>query len=96
MRIINVAQEIENPFDKGKGKEKIAFGEYDDQGVRVEYCHLRWSHGESGLAELPKGVKLEEVLSGAKANMDADSWGFWNAIKWLEEARREGRPVLIQ
>ena len=100
IRIINVAQELEDPFasPNTRGKRKVAFGQYESVNgyTDIEYCHLRWSHGESGLADLPPGAKLSELMVDPKADLDADSWGIWNAVKWLEEARREGRPVLVQ
>ena len=103
IRIVNVAQEIENPFGSGaahgmQDKEKIAFATYPARHgyPEVEYCHLRWSHGEGGLAQLPPASDLTELLDGSGPDMDADSWGMWNAVKWLEGARRAGTPVLIQ
>jgi len=103
IRIVNVAQEIENPFGSStsrgmEGKEKISFGTYAERDgyPEIKYCHLRWSHGESGLAQLPPGSDLAELSEGTAPDMDAESWGMWNAVKWLEEARRAGTPVLIQ
>ena len=96
LRIINVAQEIESPYGGGCSRDKKTLGTYTTNGPMVQYCHLRWSHGESGLATIPEGATLDELLDGSTADTDASSWGFWNAIKWLEEARLKGIPVLIQ
>ena len=95
LRIVNVAQEVESPYAAPCGSKKTLTTTPTTSGPTVEYCHLRWSHGESGLATIPDGATLEELLTGS-ADTDAESWGFWNAVKWLEEARRNGTPVLIQ
>jgi len=97
VRIINVAQEIESPYGSKCGSaEKVTLGTHQTTGPTVEYCHLRWSHGESGLSTIPQGATLNELLNTSSPDTETDSWGFWNAIKWLEEARRNGMPVLIQ
>jgi hypothetical protein len=82
-RVLNVAQELENPWARNDADmERARFGKYDLDDGAVEYGHLRWSHGESGLAD----------CRGAGGGR----WGFWRAINWMEEARRGGIPVLIQ
>jgi hypothetical protein len=109
IRILNVAQEIEDPFaslsscriSSIKGKEKIRLADYDlnEAGTtrRIEYCHLKWSHGEADLAQLPTSASLRGFLDGTlTANEDKTTWGLWDAVMWLEAARREGVPVLIQ
>jgi hypothetical protein len=95
LRIVNVAQEIDNPHGE-RSSEKKSLSTYCANDLTVEYCHLRWSHGESGLAAIPQGATLDELLDGSTADVNASSWGFWNAVKWLEEARFNGIPVLIQ
>ena len=101
IRILNVASEIDDPFVnthtsvKGKERqgEKLSLAHYT--GDRdIEYCHLSWSHGEEKLADLPAGVQLDDLLEGEEDR--PSSWGFWHAIRWLETARRQGVPVLIQ
>ncbi|WWD21922.1 hypothetical protein CI109_106410 [Kwoniella shandongensis] len=112
VRIVNVAQEIDDPFDpvnassipgwafgsgKGKGKEKMKMATYpstEEGRPDVEYCHARWSHGELGLADLPENARLEDVLEG-RAPETSEMWKFWDAIRWMEEGRRAGVPVLI-
>jgi hypothetical protein len=100
VRILNVAQEIDDPFAtiKGKGKEKIDLADYEAVPGRpkVEYAHLLWGHGESGLADLPEGVSLDQIINVGQLSGEEDKWGFWQAIQWMEEARREDVPVLIQ
>ena len=103
MRILNVAQEIEDPFmssaaSTGKGKEKVKLAGYVQDGVEVEYGHLRWSHGEAGLAELPQAAELRDMLQVDEPVLEHSDqgWKFWEAIRWLEAARTRGVPVLIQ
>ena len=104
VRVLNVAQDIDDPFDRGvcqaKGKEKetVELASYppSDGMPAVEYCHLRWSHGESGLAELPAGARLSELLDMDGMGSGRKRWRFWEAIRWLETGRRAGEPVLIQ
>ncbi|RXK42101.1 hypothetical protein M231_00458 [Tremella mesenterica] len=124
MRIINVAQEVEDPFmgiaqqistsshgkesiglsgQSGvKGKEKVRLVRYQVGDKVVEYAHLRWSHGEAGLADLPKDAELSQVIDPFSPHSEMDEqeetfegWGFWKAVRWLETARRDGIPVLI-
>lgn len=105
VRILNVAQEIDDPFvtvkGKGKEKEKIDLGVYEadaqaSRPVRVEYAHLLWGHGESGLADLPAGATLDQIIQSRPLSGEEEKWGFWEAIQWMEEARRDSVPVLIQ
>lgn len=100
MRILNVAQEIDDPFAsvKGKGKAKVELADYEAVPGRpkVEYAHLLWGHGESGLADLPDGVTLDEIIQAKSLREDEEKWGFWESIQWMEEARRQDVPVLIQ
>lgn len=102
IRVFNVAQEVDDPFERsvahGKGKEKVKLASYPPDSGRpgVEYCHLRWSHGESGLAELPIGVRLDDLFDPAPTRSEREMWGFWDAIRWLEAGRRAGEPILIQ
>lgn len=109
--IVNVAQEIENPFDanasmdswdwpsSAKGKPKVALSSHspEEGQPRVEYAHLRWSHGEGGLADLPDSAQLEDIVSSSTYNGPANvqPWRFWEAIRWLEVRRRAGTPVMI-
>jgi hypothetical protein len=99
VRILNVAQEIDDPFTtiKGKGKAKLDVVDYEAVPGRpkVEYAHLSWGHGEGGLADLPDGATLEEIISTCPPT-GREKWGFWDAIQWMEEARRDGTPILIQ
>ena len=99
VRILNVAQEIDDPFTtvKGKGKEKLDVVDYEAVPGRpiVEYAHLSWGHGEGGLADLPEGASLEAIIN-TRPPLGREKWGFWDAIQWMEEARREGTPILIQ
>ena len=95
VRIMNVAQEIEDPFGC-RSDDKVKLAEYySSHGLKIEYCHLRWSHGEGGLAGLPTGASLVDLIQG-KEVWDAESWGFWDAVGYLEAARKSGVPVLIQ
>ncbi|BEJ17585.1 hypothetical protein CspHIS471_0609860 [Cutaneotrichosporon sp. HIS471] len=108
--IVNVAQEIENPFDpntsadtwdwpsSARGKPKVALSTHQNEGQpRVEYAHLRWSHGESGLANVPDASTLDELVNSPMYTGPhaAQQWRFWEAIRWLEVRRRAGTPVLI-
>lgn len=104
VRILNVAQEIDDPFvsgsgtGKGKEKAKINLADHDATPSRpkVEYAHLLWGHGESGLADLPSGATLDQIIHTKPLTGDETKWGFWEAIQWMEEARREQVPILIQ
>jgi hypothetical protein len=100
VRILNVAQEIDDPFAsiKGKGKEKVELASYNAAPDRpkVEYAHLLWGHGESGLADLPKGATLDQIIHVRDMRGDEERWGLWEAIQWMEQARRQGVPVLVQ
>lgn len=102
VRILNVAQEIDDPFasgtSKGKEKEKLNMADYDADPSRpkVEYAHLLWGHGESGLADIPSGATLDQVLHTKPLSGGKEKWGFWEAIQWMEEARRDHVPILIQ
>jgi len=100
VRILNVAQEIDDPFAsvKGKGKAKIELADYEAVAGRpgVEYAHLLWGHGESGLADIPVGVTLDQIIHSKRLRGDEDKWGFWESIQWMEEARLQNVPVLIQ
>lgn len=106
VRILNVAQEIDDPFmsnsgsgsGKGKEKEKINLANYEADAWRpkVEYAHLLWGHGESGLADIPAGATLDQVIHSKPLSGGETKWGFWEAIQWMEEARREQVPILIQ
>lgn len=110
--IVNVAQEIENPFDpntstdtwdwpsSARGKPKVALSTHQNDGQPyVEYAHLRWSHGEGGLADVPDSATLAELVDSPTyielGQHDAQQWHFWEAIRWLEVRRRAGIPVLI-
>ncbi|OCF42269.1 hypothetical protein I317_03888 [Kwoniella heveanensis CBS 569] len=110
VRIVNVAQEVDDPFDpssrsmpgwsmggKGKGKEKMKLAQYPSVqgGPEVEYCHVRWSHGEMGLADIPPEADLRELSDGLPPSDTTEMWGFWETIRWMEEGRRSGVPVLI-
>lgn len=102
VRILNVAQEIDDPFatDRSKGKEKekidLAAYEADANRPKVEYAHLLWGHGESGLADIPAGSTLDQIIQTKPLSGREEKWGFWEAIQWMEEARRKDVPVLIQ
>ncbi|WVW78896.1 hypothetical protein I302_100859 [Kwoniella bestiolae CBS 10118] len=119
VRIINVAQEIDDPFDpsnsnvtpgwsRSKGKQKMKFAMYpastdgSNQRPEIEYCHVRWSHGELGLADIPDEAELAHLLDvpdGDLRNLQGTNgdgiWGFWETIKWMEGGRRNGIPILI-
>lgn len=99
VRILNVAQEIDDPFTtvKGKGKQKLDVVDYEAVPGRptVEYAHLSWGHGEGGLADIPNGASLGDIIN-SRSTTNRDQWGFWDAIQWMEEARLEGTPILIQ
>jgi len=91
VRIINVAQEIEDPFGPGS-VDKVKLASYEIQGRTVDYCHLRWSHSEQDLADI-KG-ELRDVFQG---DVDVrEGWQLWEALRWLEIGRRRAEPVLIQ
>jgi tyrosine-protein phosphatase len=60
----------------------------------MAYTHLRWSHGEQGLAEVDREARLDEIL--LPAEVARDQWRFWEAIRWIERGRRAQEPVLIQ
>lgn len=62
----------------------------------VEYCHARWSHGELGLADLPEGACLRDVLYPTAPENNERPWRFWETIRWMEEGRQCGIPILIQ
>lgn len=110
VRILNVAQEIDDPFAadgvvpvsrKGKGKVNRAVYPADASEGRpeVEYTHLAWSHGESGLAELDSEMKLEDVIQGRFTEEEVEErekWRFWEAIRYMEQGRQRGEAVLIQ
>lgn len=112
VRILNVAQEIDNPFErdgvasvsssrKGKGKAQRVVYPADGRAGRpeVEYCHLQWSHGESGLADLEEGMELDDVIEGRfneEAVKGKEKWRFWEAIRFMEEGRQRGEAILIQ
>ncbi|WWD08101.1 hypothetical protein V865_006212 [Kwoniella europaea PYCC6329] len=117
VRIINVAQEIDDPFDttnssstsmpgwsKGKGKQKMELAVYpgDSTGKRpeIEYCHVRWSHGELGLADIPPTAQLSHLIDPPEEEVlptagEEGIWGFWESIKWMESGRKSGIPILI-
>ena len=104
VKILNVALEIDDPFAathslKGKAREteKVRLASYEgkDGGPAIEYCHLSWSHGEEKLADMPSKAMLDHMVNMDSPD-DADTWGFWSAIQWIESARRNGIPVLIQ
>ncbi|WVF70441.1 hypothetical protein IAT40_005231 [Kwoniella sp. CBS 6097] len=110
VRIVNVAQEVDDPFDpssgsmpgwsmggRGKGKEKMKLAQYPSGhgGPEVEYCHVRWSHGELGLADIPSQADLRDLLDARPPSDAREMWRFWETIRWMEEGRRRGIPVLI-
>jgi tyrosine-protein phosphatase len=100
VRVLNVAQEIDDPFDqssRGKGKEKVRVAQYPAEQGRpeVQYAHLRWSHGEAGLAEVDEHTRLEDVVNPSAVE-GRETWRFWEAIRWCESGRLAGEPVLIQ
>lgn len=110
---VNVAQEIENPFDENADMEAIATGWTSFKGKsdlalsthvadghgqpNIEYAHLRWSHGESGLSELPSGATLSQILN-PDTYLDgnvSEKWRFWEAVRWIEAHRRANIPIII-
>lgn len=104
--VLNVAQEIENPLDpetpqdswewNPTGKAKVALSEHDSSvHPKVEYAHLRWSHGEGGLANIPTDARLDNLDSEQVTGSESEKWRFWEAIQWLESRRRAGIPVMI-
>lgn len=106
--VVNVAQEIDNPFDprtdlanytwtSPRGKDKVTLSAHQGTPSRppVAYTHLRWSHGEGGLADLPADAELGDIVDPTAAAPDAQ-WRFWEAIRWMEARRRAGVPVIIQ
>lgn len=120
--LVNVAQEIENPFDNptadswnwptaAKGKAKVALTHHAAAAASaavagetghatsqpaIEYAHLRWSHGEGGLADIPPSASLDQVLHGdAPSSVGDDQWRFWEAVRWIEVRRRAGIPIII-
>lgn len=102
VRVMCVAQEIDNPFEPAwaegsKDKGKVGVGRYAATHERPEvvYAHLKWSHGESGLAELESWTTLDDVIA-PKAMDVGETWRFWEAIRWIEEGRQRDEPVLIQ
>ncbi|WVQ76681.1 hypothetical protein IAR50_006355 [Cryptococcus sp. DSM 104548] len=113
VRIVNVAQEIDDPFDPSarnvpgwsgaspldKGSMKLkaypAVSEGGQKRPEVEYCHVRWSHGELGLADLPEKATLGDVRRPERPETGEGMWKFWEAIRWMEEGRKSGTPVLI-
>jgi hypothetical protein len=107
VRILNVAQEIDDPWageqvDR-KGKGKVSVARYPAEPVQgrpeLEYCHLSWGHGEAGLAEVDETMRLQDVVRAGgvgKGDEDKEKWRFWEAIRWVEEGRRNGEAVLIQ
>ncbi|KAK4683876.1 tyrosine-protein phosphatase MSG5, partial [Tremellales sp. Uapishka_1] len=95
VRVMNVAQEIPNPFDDSKGEGRVNVNRHELDGTRIDYCHLKWSHGEAGLAVLLPSASVQDVLQAEARAGSEDRWGFWNAIQWMEEGRRAGQPVLI-
>ena len=108
VRILNVAQEVDDPWGaqqtdrKGKGKVFGAFYPADEGEKRpeVEYKHLLWGHGESGLAEVDEAMVMSAIIAPDERKADEgvmkESWRFWEAIQWIEEGRRKGEHVLIQ
>lgn len=122
MRVVNVAQEVEDPFDPGLSRvsgwpapsglpeemprRKLKLKAYPAGAVavgdgarpipHVEYCHARWSHGELGLADLPEGACLRDVLYPRAPENNERPWRFWETIRWMEEGRQRGIPILIQ
>lgn len=118
VRVVNVAQEVEDPFDAaGPGrvsgwprpsalpaetaKRRMKLRTYpavvgDGTRPHVEYCHARWSHGELGLADLPADACLGDVLYPRAPENNEGLWRFWETIRWMEEGRQGGTPVLIQ
>ncbi|KAL7423284.1 tyrosine/serine/threonine protein phosphatase [Cryptotrichosporon argae] len=95
--VLNVAQEISDPFASGgspglDGKVALAmYGTTVDRPT-VHYAHLRWSHGEGGLSEVDSGARLNDLAVAPEARV---RFRFWDAIRWLEVKRKAGMPVLI-
>ena len=101
VRILNVAQEIDDPFqddDASGSSTKIRLASYPavDDHPQVEYAHLRWSHGEGGLAEIPHNATLQDLMDVGGVRDGAKEWRFWEAVRYMEEGRRRGIPILIQ
>lgn len=120
VRVMNVAQEVEDPFDPGLSRvsgwsapsglpeempsRKLKLKAYPaavaGDGARpiphVEYCHARWSHGELGLGDLPEDACLTDVLYPRAPESSERPWRFWETIRWMEEGRQRGIPILIQ
>ncbi|WVN88876.1 uncharacterized protein L203_104091 [Cryptococcus depauperatus CBS 7841] len=98
VRIVNVAQEVDDPFERTSEfwsrTESVKLRTYPSSEARpeVEYCHVRWSHGELGLAELPR----DATLRLGKGRPGEKVWRFWDAIVWMEQGRERQEPVLIQ
>ncbi|KAE8538957.1 hypothetical protein D1P53_005326 [Cryptococcus gattii VGV] len=121
VRVMNVAQEVEDPFDPGLSRvsgwsapsglpdemprPKLKLKTYPTAAVavgdgarpipHVEYCHARWSHGELGLADLPEDACLRDVLYPRAPESSERPWRFWETIRWMEEGRQRGIPILI-
>lgn len=106
--VVNVAQEIDNPFDprtdlanytwiSPRGKDKVTLSTHPGTPSHppVAYTHLRWSHGEGGLADLPADAELGDIVNPSAAAPNVQ-WRFWEAIRWMEARRRAGVPVIIQ
>lgn len=107
---VNVAQEIENPFEENANREAIASGWTSHKGKasvaitthpaekdqpQMEYAHLRWSHGEGGLSEVPSSATISQLIHPDSPSADSTQWRFWEAVRWIELRRREGTPVII-
>lgn len=82
-RVVNVAKEVPNPFD----------GERTQDGLDIDYLHLKWGHGQGDLANVPSEGQLGAKQSVGEVREDA---GFWDAIQWMEAGRERAEPVLIQ
>ncbi|ORY24859.1 protein-tyrosine phosphatase-like protein [Naematelia encephala] len=108
VRVLNVAQEIEDPFasqrphvDNGKGKERASvqvdrYPPSPGKGwPKMDYCHLKWSHGEAGLAGIPDQSTLDDFINPREPEVGDGNWGLWTAILYIEDARRRDIPVLI-
>jgi tyrosine-protein phosphatase len=111
--VVNVAQELENPFADGADLEAIAAGwtSYKGKAVvaltnhaadstrpNIEYAHLRWSHGEGGLCDIPASAAVSQLIDPASPDAEdtnSEKWRFWEAICWIEAHRRAGIPVMI-
>lgn len=124
VRVVNVAQEVKDPFDPGLSsrvsawwsapsalpeeipRRKLMLKAYPASASAVgdgatpipyvEYCHARWSHGELGLADLPKGACLADVLYPTAPENNETPWRFWETIRWMEQGRQRRIPILIQ